>query len=39
MDMHLDMDFLPRSLVYNYGDGLVESNKEMERVIAELQKG
>jgi len=30
------MDFLPRSLVYNYED-IVESNKQMEKIINELQ--
>ena len=34
--MHLDLDFLPRSLVYDYDDGLIASSKEMEKIIEEL---
>lgn len=33
------MDFLPRSLVYNYGDGFAESNREMKIMIEELERG
>ena len=32
-DKHLELDFLPRHLVYNYGDELLESNKMMEKVL------
>jgi hypothetical protein len=32
IDKHLDLDFLPRNLVYNLGD-LAESNKQMESVL------
>ena len=35
-DQHLDMDFLPRSLVYNYGDTYAESNKLIEDTLAQL---
>ena len=37
--MHLEEEFLPRSLVYNYGEGFAESNKAMEKVIHELSRG
>lgn len=36
----MEMDFLPRSLVYNYGDhNFVESSKQMEKVLEEMEMG
>ena len=32
------MDFLPRSLVYNYGDGFAQSNKQMEDMLSQLER-
>ena len=37
--MHLELDFLPRSLVYNYGDNFAESNKMMENILNDLDSG
>jgi hypothetical protein len=37
--MHLDLDFLPRSLVYNYDDNFAKSNKQMERILQDLEVG
>lgn len=35
VDPHLDLDFLPRSLVYNYED-IAESSKMIEKMLKEL---
>ena len=37
VDKHLDLDFLPRSLVYN-NDDLATSNKQMEAMLNSLMK-
>lgn len=37
VDNHLDLDFLPRSLVYNYGD-FAESNEMMEQVLEQIHE-
>lgn len=39
-DFHYEQDFLPRSLVYNYGDfNFQDSTKEMEKALDDLNKG
>ena len=37
MDKHLDLDFLPRGLVYNYNDNIADSNKMIEKVLKEIE--
>lgn len=37
VDAHLDMDFLPRNLVYNYGN-FAESNHMMEQVLSQINE-
>ncbi|CDW86401.1 protein kinase domain containing protein [Stylonychia lemnae] len=36
VDQHLDLDFLPRSLVYNYDGSIAESNQMMQKVLEEM---
>ena len=38
MDQHLDLDFLPRGLVYNHHDNIADSNKMIEKVLREMEQ-
>jgi hypothetical protein len=39
-DFHYEMDFLPPSLVYNYGDhNFLESKKQMEKALEDMLTG
>lgn len=37
LDQHLDVDFLPRNLVYNYGN-FQDSNLQMEQVLSQIHE-
>jgi hypothetical protein len=37
VDQHLDLDFLPRHLVYNYDGNIAESNLMMQKVLEEMK--
>ncbi len=39
MDTHLDLDFLPRSLVYNYGESYEKINSDMVQALEQMSNG
>ena len=37
MNAHLDQNFLPRHLVYNYGDNYADNIKQLEEVLKDME--